>query len=83
MSFDPIRAGERVDQFLSDDVVQQVFRERKLLYFEEWLKSEDPTERERIYARARAFNDLSIALRAVVDAGLHEKALPELERRSQ
>lgn len=83
MAFDPIIAGQAVEGFLSNDVIQQVFRERKILYFEEWLKCEDPTERERIHARARAFADLNIALQAVVDAGLHERALPELERRSE
>lgn len=83
MSFDPITAGEHVERFLKDETLQQVFRERKLLYFEQWLKSQDPAERERIHAEARAFDSMGITLRAVVDAGLHERALPDLERRSQ
>lgn len=83
MSLDPLIAGQAVERFLGDSTIQQIFRERKILYFEEWLRCDDPSERERIHARARAFGDLNIALQAVVDAGLHERALPELERRSQ
>lgn len=83
MAFDPIIAGQAVEGFLSNSVIQQIFRERKLLYFEEWLASKDPAERERIHAKVSAFDDLGIALRAVADAGLHERALPELERRSE
>lgn len=83
ITYDPIVAGERITHLLNDDLIQQIFRERKLLYFEQWLKSEDPSERERIFAEARAFGALDSALQAVVNAGLHEKAQPELERRSQ
>lgn len=82
-SFDPVVAGQAVEGFLGNSAIQQIFRERKLMYFEQWLKCEDPSERERIHARVRAFNDMDIALRAVVDAGLHERSLPKLERRSE
>jgi len=83
MIFDPIHAGKVVDSFLSDETIQQIFRERKLLYFEEWLRANDPAERERIHARARAFSDLNIALSAVVHAKLQAEAQPALERRSE
>lgn len=83
MTYDVTRAGQVVESFLNDDTLQQIFRERKLLYFEEWLRCDDPTERERIHARARAFGDLGATLQAVVNAKLHEQAQEQLERRSQ
>lgn len=83
MTYDPVQGARHIESFLNDRILQEIFRERKLLYFEQWLRSNDPSERERIFAETRAFDSLGVALQAVVDAGLHEQIQPALERRSQ
>jgi hypothetical protein len=83
MTFDPVTAANRILGLFNDETVQQILHERKMMYFNQWLDSKDPSERERIYAEARAFGALNIALQAVVDAGLQEQSQPLLERRSE
>jgi hypothetical protein len=83
MIHDPIIAAQHVERFFNDEVLQQVFRERKLRYFEQWYASNDPAERERIFAEARAFGALQSQLMEVVNAGLQEAVQQELERRSE
>jgi hypothetical protein len=83
MVYDPVIAGQHVERFMNDEVIQQVFRERKLLYFEQWLAAPDAAAREQIYAEARAFSALGTALQAVVNAGVAELAQKDLERRSE
>lgn len=81
--FDAQVASDTATRFLSDPVIAELFRELKLRYFERWLVSDSPSAREAIFAEARAFNSLGVALQAVADAGLHETAQGELERISQ
>jgi hypothetical protein len=81
--YDPVIAGQHVERFLNDEVLQQVFRERKLLYFQQWLDAPDTAAREQIYAEAKAFASLGSALQAVVNAGAQELAQQDLERRSE
>lgn len=81
--YDPVVGAEHIERFVNDSVIQEIMRERKMLYFEEWIRSDDPADRERIHAECRAFDSLDKSLLAVVNAGLHEKAQAELERRSQ
>lgn len=81
--FDAKIAAQAVENFLGNSVIQEVFREMKMRYFERWLRSNDPADRERIFAECRAFDSLGVALQAVADSGLHEDAQKDLERRSQ
>lgn len=81
--YDPVVGAAHIERFLNDSVIQEILHERKLLYFEQWLRSNDPADRERIFAECRAFDSLDKSLQAVVNAGLHETAQKDLERRSQ
>ena len=66
---DPIQNGEAIGRFLRDPVVQQVFHEQQMLYFNDWMAADDQAERDRLWGKARGLSDLKIALQAVVDAG--------------
>lgn len=65
--------GDAVERFVNDPTIQSVFAEQKLLYFNEWVETESPEERERIWAKARALDDIDTQLRAVVASGQRAK----------
>ncbi|MBA3678383.1 MAG: hypothetical protein H0W74_13445 [Sphingosinicella sp.] len=61
--------GDAVARFLNDSAIQAAIRDTKLLYFNDWYAAETLEERERLWAKARALDDLQINLQAIVDAG--------------
>lgn len=65
--------GDAVARFLSDPTIQGVMQDQKLLYFNEWVEAESPEARERIWAKARALDDIDTQLRAVVASGQRAK----------
>lgn len=81
MAYDAITAGHHVERFLGDEVIQQVMLEQRQVYFSHWMQSNDPAERERLHARARALDDLVTSLQAVADAGTLAKLAQDDEQR--
>lgn len=71
------RRGEAVARFLRDETVQAVMQGLELSYYEAWKSSTTPTEREALFARVSAFDDLKSALRGIAEAG--DLATQELE----
>lgn len=68
-----IRDGERIERFLADEVVARAITALGARYTELWKASQSPSDRESLWAKARALDDLQADLRAVVDAGQRER----------
>lgn len=71
------RRGEEVARFLRSETIQAVFHSLELSYYEAWKNSTTPTEREALFARVSAFDDLTSALQGIASSG--ERATHELE----
>jgi len=71
------RRGEAVGRLLADDTIAAVFQSLELSYYEGWRNSTTPTEREALFAKVSAFDDLTRSLRAIAEAG--DLATQELE----
>jgi hypothetical protein len=71
------RRGTEVARFLDNETVQAVFQSLELSYYEAWKNSTSPTEREALFARVSAFDDLRSALQGVASSG--DRATHELE----
>ena len=65
-----IRRAERLKAFLADEVVVQAFDNLDKDYFEQWKAGATPAERELLWAKGRALDELRGAFRAIVDAGI-------------
>lgn len=65
-----IRDGERIRQFLTDEVVKGRFEALEAKYVEEWKVGETPAAREAAWAKVRALGDVRLELNVVVDAGI-------------
>jgi hypothetical protein len=64
-----IRAGHRIEQFLSDEEVQAGFTRLHADYYKAFRAAKTPEEREQAWAKARALDDLATELVASVQRG--------------
>lgn len=83
MTFDPIAAAQRVEGFLADPTIQQVFAALDTQFYQRWADAKDVAERERIHAAAAGLRTFRSAMQAIVDAGLHAAAQERIEKRSE
>lgn len=63
------RRGAAVARLLGDETIQAVFKGLELSYYEAWRNSTTPTDRESLFAKVSAFDDLTTSLRAIAEAG--------------
>jgi hypothetical protein len=66
---DQVIRGENIKRFFADRTVLSVVQERTERYFVEWLRAATLEERELIWHKARALEDLVDECQAVADAG--------------
>jgi hypothetical protein len=66
---DQVIRADAVKRFFADGTIRSIIVERTQTYFVEWLQAATLEERELLWAKARALDDLTDALQAVVDSG--------------
>jgi hypothetical protein len=66
---DQVIRGENIKRFFADGTVRDVMHEKLQEYYVEWLRAATPEDRETLWAKARAIEDLVVKLQAVADAG--------------
>jgi hypothetical protein len=66
---DQVIRADAVKRFFADGTIRSIIVERTQTYFVEWLQAATLDERELLWAKARALDDLTDALQAVVDSG--------------
>lgn len=64
-----IRAAKRINEFLADEAVQERLAALRAQYDEEWRSGASTADREAVWYKRRALDDLENELRIVVDAG--------------
>lgn len=64
--------ADAINNFLEHEGVKRVFRAYDEVLWTQWKQSNDPAVRERLFAQARAFDDLGAGLRRVVASGKRE-----------
>lgn len=64
-----IDAKDRVERFLADPAVQAAFEQVQKDLFEQWKKADTVEKREALHAQARASEEMSRALRVVIETG--------------
>jgi hypothetical protein len=78
-----IRDAARIAEFLADEVVQNRLARLRADYDEEWRTGASTADREAVWFKRRALDDLETELRIVVDAGQAATHAREVrERRS-
>lgn len=68
-----INRGDQIATFLKNEHVQHVFREFDRAYYEAWKNAKNPAEREELFAKARALDELALGLQRTVEAGTHAR----------
>lgn len=61
--------GERVEQFLKDEAVQEVLAKLEKKYYEEFKQARTAEGRESAHAKALVLDDFTTSVRAIVDTG--------------
>lgn len=64
-----IEHGKRMKEFVEDPAVREVFSTLEKRYFAQWGESQEPADREMLWAQGKALRDLAIELRAGVEKG--------------
>lgn len=62
-------AGQRMKEFLNDELMQQHFNDLLHGWQNMWLDAESPEEREKLWARSRALRDFIESLQSVINTG--------------
>tara|TARA_R100001230_G_C5538307_1_gene69880 strand:+ start:132 stop:368 length:237 start_codon:yes stop_codon:yes gene_type:complete len=62
-----------LQQFLNDENFEELIGRTKFQFFEEWQRTRDPKERERIFAKLEVTEELCNAIRAAADSIAFEK----------
>ena len=62
-----------LQQFLNDENFEELIARTKFQFFEEWQRTRDPKERERIFAKLEVTEELCYAIRAAADSIAFEK----------
>jgi hypothetical protein len=70
-----IARGHRAADLLQDDTFNDVVKELKLSNYEAWLSSETAEQREELYLRTAALDDIVEVLMARVSAGQYQQSL--------
>lgn len=76
-----IRNGSRISAFLADKEVKAAFTRLRERYGEDWLTGESPMDREAIWHKRRALDDLERELKSVVEAGQRASHMREVRER--
>lgn len=69
-----ITDGQRLKNFLEDEVVRAAFGRLEQSYFAEFQNADTPAVRESVWAKQKALMDLARELRATVDRGTRAAA---------
>lgn len=62
-----------LQQFLGDDNFEELIGRTKFQLFEDWQRSRDAKERDRIFAKLEVLEELCNAIRAAADSIAFEK----------
>ena len=62
-----------LQQFLNDENFEELIARTKFQFFEEWQRTRDSKERERIFAKLEVLEELCNAIRAAADSIAFEK----------
>jgi hypothetical protein len=66
--------GERVARFLADEAVKAAIARKQEEYHQTWKAAVRPEEREAIWAKSRALDDVLLELSVTVDRGKQARA---------
>lgn len=77
-----IEQGQAVERFLNDETIKQVFSDLRKIITNRWAEADTSEEREALWAKVRAFDELRIALQAVADNGVLAQLREDQEKQA-
>ena len=78
---DQVIRADAVRRFIDDGTVKSILVGMSQTYYVAWLSAATLEARELLWAKARALEDLTVALQAVVDSG--DRATHDAEQRDR